>query len=286
MIGIGVAALVIGAASIEARYYAYGLSTVRPVRKRVTAADASRLRGFAEAVSFETTDGLTLRGDYVAPKNGVVVVLCHGLFDNRMHFLFEAQALARHGYGSLLFDWRAHGESDGSLSTWGDREQRDLDAAITFAIGRAPQTKIATLGFSIGATAVYLEAAHDPRVRAMIVEAIWPSIDDEMTDKAGAFGWVWRVPVVSAMKRAGVDFSHLRPTDHASALGARPKLFITGGEDSDTPVAVVERVMAVTPEPKELWVVPHATHGAYASVAPIDYEHVLVAFLDAAFGVK
>ncbi len=276
--------LVIGAlgiADVSVRYARLGSSWVHPTRKVVTADERARAERIAEPIAFRSDD-LTLRGDYVAPKNGVVVVMCHGLFENRMHFLFEAEMLARHGYGALFFDGRAHGDSDGTVATWGDREQRDLEAAIDFASERSG-AKIATLGFSIGASTVFLEATHDARVRAVIVEAIWTSLDDEIVDKTRPYGIFARVPAALAMKHAGLDFSNVRPLDHASALGNRPKLFITGTNDEDTPVPIVERVMEAAPEPKEMWIVLGAKHGTYTTVMPDEYERVVIGFLDHAF---
>jgi pimeloyl-ACP methyl ester carboxylesterase len=278
-LGLGVVTIV---TVIEARYYRHGLSLVHPVRKPVTAAEHARTHTFAEDVSFETSDGVTLRGDYVPSKNGIVVVMCHGLFENRMHFLFETEMLTRHGYGALFFDWRAHGDSDGALSTWGYLEQLDLESAITFAMSRE-DAKIVTLGFSIGATTVYLEATHDARVRAIIIEAIWPTIEEEMRDKMTTLGFISYEPTVMAMQRAGLDFSKVRPIDHAAQLGARPKLFITGSADTDTPVAIMRRVVDATPEPKQLWVVPGAQHGTYTADAPAEYERVVIDFLEHAF---
>jgi alpha-beta hydrolase superfamily lysophospholipase len=263
----------------EVRYYRYGLSIVHPARLIATQAERDRARTLGGAdVSFES-QGTTLRGTFFAPKNGAVVVMAHGLTEQRFRWLDDVDALARHGYGAFIYDARAHGESGGDTATWGDLEQRDVRAAIDFVAARAQ--KIATAGFSVGASAVYLEAASDDRVRAIVIEALWTSLDDEMEAKAGTRGFVSHYPVMLAMKRqAGVDFSRVRPIDHASELGARPKLFITGSEDSDTPALVMQRIVDATPDPKRLWIVPRATHGSYAKTAPADYERTLIDFLD------
>ncbi len=275
------AALAFGAYQLV-RYYRFGSSLVHPPRVRPTEPELARARRIATDVTFETSDGLHLRGDYVAPRNGVVVVLAHALGTNRMHFLFEAEMLARHGYGALFYDARAHGESDGDVCTWGQDEQRDVEAAVGYALAHGA-THVATLGFSIGSTAVLLEAAHDPRVGAVIVEAIWPTIEDEMNDKAGGRGWISHAPAVLAMKRAGIHFDELRVIDHLGALGSRPKLFIEGTANCDTPIAINQKVVDAAPEPKQLWLAPGAEHGGYAKAAPAEYERVVVDFLDCAF---
>jgi uncharacterized protein len=271
------AVLAIVSAIEELRYYRYGLAQLHPARRPIEAEERKRAGRFSEEVTFQTSDGLSLRGNFAAPRNGAVVVMVHGLGQNRMHFLAVAEMLARHGYGALFYDSRAHGDSDGDLATWGVAEQRDVEAAVAFASARAD--KVVTLGFSVGTTAVFFEATHDPRVRAVILEAIWPDIDDEMTSKAGGRGAFSRYPAVLAMKRS-IDFSRVRPVDHAAELGARPKLFIAGSNDDDTPPAVMQRVVDASPDPKRFWIVPGAKHGEYAATAPVEYERVVIDFLD------
>ena len=68
-----------------------------------------------ESVIFPSTDGLSLAGWFIFPKNeignGAAIILCHGYGSTRAEMLPVATILARHGYGALLFDFRAHGES-------------------------------------------------------------------------------------------------------------------------------------------------------------------------------
>ncbi len=275
------AALLIVSVIEEVRYYRYGLSVVHPARRVATQAERVRARGLGgEDVSFES-QGTTLRGTFFAPTNGAVVVMAHGLGEDRFRWLDDVEILERHGYGALIYDARAHGESGGDTATWGDLEERDVRAAIDFVMPRA--TKIATAGFSVGSSAVFLEAAGDARVRAIVIEALWPSLDEEMEAKAGRRGFFSHAPVMLAMKRMGhIDFSRVRPIDHAVELGARPKLFIGGSEDSDTPAPIMQRIADATPDPKRLWIVPGATHGSYLKAAPAEYERTLIEFLDRA----
>ncbi len=280
--GLGLAAALV---ALEARYYRGASALCHPARKHVTAevrrATLARLPTL-EDVSFTTSDGLTLRGFYVPAKNGATVVMGHGLGDNRMHMLPGVEMLARHGYGALFFDWRAHGESDGDVSTWSDREQLDFSAAIDFAARRPDVTggRIAGLGFSIGASTVALVAARDTRVRAVILEAVYPSFEQEVRDKMGTRGILSLWPARLAMRRAGIDADHIRPIDHIAEIHPRPILEIAGTLDTDTSVRVATAVFERAAEPKRLWVVEGAAHGEYETVAPVEFERVMTAFLD------
>jgi fermentation-respiration switch protein FrsA (DUF1100 family) len=196
--------------------------------------------------------------------------------------------LARHGYGSLFFDWRAHGESEGDISTWSDHEQRDFAAAVGFVLHRPEVVdgRVAGLGFSVGASTVAVGAAADPRVRAVVLEAVFPSFADEMKNKMSKFGPVSLWPTELAARQAGVDFDHIRPVDRVAEISPRPLLIIAGSVDHDTPLPFARRVFDAASQPKELWVVDGADHGQCWTVAAAEYESVLVDFLDRAFSLR
>ncbi|MEP6988583.1 MAG: alpha/beta hydrolase, partial [Chloroflexota bacterium] len=65
-------------------------------------------------VSFVGGDNLTLRGWYIPPQNGTIILLLHGYFSDRTSMVFQAHYLTQAGYGVLLYDERGAGESDGS----------------------------------------------------------------------------------------------------------------------------------------------------------------------------
>ena len=109
------------------------LDSLQPTRVPVTAADrahALQRLGPFEDVQFTTADGVTLRGWYKPARNGAAVIFVHGGGNNRLWFLPEAAALVRSGFGVLLFDSRANGESAGALQSWGDHEPADARAAL------------------------------------------------------------------------------------------------------------------------------------------------------------
>lgn len=284
---IALGVLVLAAVALELDFALRGYRMCHPPRSHVTAADVALARSrlpTIEDVAFRTSDGLTLRGFYVPSKNGAVVVMGHGLMANRMYYLPDVEMLARHGYGALFFDWRDHGESDGDVSTWSDREQEDLRAAVGYAASRPDVVdgRIATMGFSVGASTAAMEATTDSRVHAVILEAVFSSFSDEMDVKVGRLGFVTRWPAMAVLRAYGLDPDHIRPLDHIGEISPRPVLFVTGTRDDDTPVPVVEAVYARASWPKRLFIVDGANHGKYENVDPGGCERVFVEFLDEA----
>lgn len=241
-----------------------------------------------EDVSLVTADGLTLRGWYVPSQNGAAVVLGHGHAANRTQLLPEAGILAYRGYGVLLFDWRAHGESEGDTTTLGDREIQDLDAAVGFVAARAEvdPERIGALGFSMGAATVTLGAARDPRLRAVVIEAAYPTLKEQVAFFFRAVPLAGPIATLWGQREAGGDLDAARPVDEICGISPRPVLLIYGTDDGEVPPGSAEAMFAAACEPKALWLVEGAGHGGYIEVAPQEYERRLVAFFDEALSPR
>jgi pimeloyl-ACP methyl ester carboxylesterase len=259
-------------------------------------AEAFRVVPDLRDVTMHTSDGLTLRGWLSPGTRHAVVILIHGQGGDRSQLLPEALVLSRHGYGFLAYDSRAHGESDGDRTTWGDGERRDVAAALDLLMatpqldprlseGWTSPPSVALLGFSIGGTTATLVAARDPRVRAVIANPVWTSLEDEVRSKSGRLAFLTEPLALFALRHGGIDVDAVRPIDHVADIAPRPLLLIAGTQDRDTPVVAMQRMFDAARSPKSLWVVPGAGHGESLKTAPAEYEARVVAFLDSALGV-
>ena len=75
-------------------------------------------------VKFEGGDGLRMSGWEVPSQNGVIIILLHGYGGNRVNMLWHAKQLVKAGYGVLLYDERASGESEGTRRSFGWEDPR------------------------------------------------------------------------------------------------------------------------------------------------------------------
>lgn len=233
-------------------------------------------------VKLTTSDGVAIRGWYAPSRNTAAVILGHGWGGQRASLLREARALADNGYGVLLFDWRAHGESGGSRTTWGVDEQRDLEAALDFLTSRADvdPTRIGAFGFSMGGMIIAQVATRDPRLRAVVLEGTFSSLEDELRHDEGRWGWWSGTVAVWTLRRAGVLLDRERPIDALCRISPRPLLVIVGTADRDLPVPVARRMYRAACEPKSLWIIPGATHHSYDERGGTDRERRLVDFFE------
>src|SRR5512135_1332685 len=94
-----------------------------------------------ETVTFASSDGTRLNGWWIPAANArAVLILCHGMSAHRAQMLSWAEWLCKAGFSLLLFDFRALGESEGSLSTMGLHEAHDVVASVDYVKSR-PDTQ-------------------------------------------------------------------------------------------------------------------------------------------------
>jgi len=241
-----------------------------------------------ERVSFRTPDGLTLKGWVIpaAEETDRTLLVCHGWGDNKGDALRRFYFLARR-YNLLMFDSRAHGESEGRTSTIGCLEALDFDAALGFFREAYPRwtSRLGVVGLSMGAAmAIRGMAAHDA-FRCAVLESPFESFNDVVRQftrssyRLPAFPFAWLV-LLFVRLRLGRDPEPSSPAHHIGRMPAKPLFFIAGGRDSWMPLPVTRRLFAAAREPKELWVIPEATHGHCRETAGPEYERRIVDFLE------
>jgi fermentation-respiration switch protein FrsA (DUF1100 family) len=262
---------------------------VHPTRERLTETPISRGL-FFEEVGFATSDGIQLRGWFVPSRaSKAAVILGHGFTRSRQELLDVAAMLNRGCYNVLLFDWRAHGESDGERSTFGLDEVKDLAAAVRYIASRpeVDQERIGVLGSSMGAAIAIRGAAVLPQIKAVVSDSPFPTLEETIevgVRRRGPLGvWPLRPLVVALGSQAmGIDPDLVRPVDEIGDISPRPVLILHGGEDDLLPEDTGSRLYAAAAAPKSLWYVPEGTHARLASSHPLEYERRVVSFFDAA----
>jgi fermentation-respiration switch protein FrsA (DUF1100 family) len=237
-------------------------------------------------VTFTTADGLALHGWFIPSQNGATVIVGHGLGGHRA--LIPSVILARNGYGVLAFDWRAHGESDGDLCTFGYLEVRDVEGAMAWLRAQpgVDPERIGMLGESMGAVTAIRAAAQMPAIKAVVADSPYPSLEEGMRNAwtgtgLPAFPFV---PLQIAMGewQTGLSLDAMQPLEQVGAISPRPILFLAGGLDPITGPDAGQRYYAAAGEPKELWFEPDLGHIGFWRIYPEEYERRVVDFFEAA----
>ena len=238
-----------------------------------------------EAVAFETSDGLTLRGWYVPSQNGAAVAVMHGSGGARTRPLAHVRMLIRNGYGVLVFDVRGHGESDGGGMALGWGAHPDAAAAAAFLESRddVEPGRVGLLGVSMGAEIAITSAAEDDSFSAIVADG--PSGRTFADARQSEFPAVTKFleyggAVVAEYTTAALSRTMPPPALTELSPGVQePTLYVASGT-VDFERTLVSKIAERSGGPHELWVVQGAGHTEGLKKFPDEYEERVIGFLD------
>jgi pimeloyl-ACP methyl ester carboxylesterase len=216
-------------------------------------------------------------------RGGGVILLVHSIRSNRVEMLSRAKFLNAQGYGVLLVDLQAHGETPGERITFGIRESEDVEAAVAYLRENFPSERIAAIGVSLGAAAIML-ARHPLRLDAVVLESLHPTIEEAVENRLrlhlGNFGPLFSPLLLWQLSyRLDIPPEALNPITRMGDLDA-PLLLISGTDDRHTTVAETRRLFEAARQPKEMWIVPGGGHFNMHAYAGREYEDRILDFLE------
>jgi len=288
--------------------------SLHPARRALTPelvaeADVVFRRDNAYRIPFDVraSDGVLLRGWLVQPNPQALarsafhdppknsprdwVLLFHGVSDNRVGDLGVADLLLGAGYGVVMMDSRAHGESEGDLATYGWKEREDVRAVVANLENKVTPKCVFAFGVSMGAGIALQAAAAEPRITAVAAEAPFSNFREASYDYAGFHRspWLGRILFRSVVEAgfiatrnlAGFGAADVSPVD---SVAQRPFSILLIGDADDVviPLRHQRLIYSRAIGAKELWIVPGAAHASAMGVAPKEYEHRVLSFFSAA----
>lgn len=201
-----------------------------------------------------------------------VFVVAHGFTGSWRRPAVGAVLDGLRAHGAVIgFDFRGHGASTG-LSTVGDREVRDLEAAVGWA-RRLGYRRVVTVGFSMGGSVVLRHAALYDGVAAVVAvsaPARWYYRDtppmrrvhfaiERRTGRAVA-----RFVLRTRISARTWDPVPLAPFEAAAAIAPTPLLVVHGDSDPYFPLDHPRQIHAAAGAPKDLWIEPGLGHAENA----------------------
>lgn len=246
-----------------------------------------------QEVSLVSSDGTPLKGWFVpSPRSrDVTLLICHGRGGCRSTMLASTASLAsRGGYNLFYLDFRNHGESGGTLTSFGRWEMADLEAAMAWLRREKPDAsrRLGLHGVSMGAAVGLLTASHRTEIAAIAAESSFSSLFRSIVRYGRLFyrlpRWMSPYTLLWVVLRLGFNPEPYSPERCIARIAPRPVFLLQGGADVRMPPAEGETLFARAGEPKTLWTVPGADHAGLWEAAGREYEDRLRAFFDGVFG--
>jgi pimeloyl-ACP methyl ester carboxylesterase len=256
----------------------YAQSVAHPVRSPVRTMPADLGLPYKD-VSFKTADGLTLHGWYIPSQNGAAIIAAHGIGGNRTGCLELAQVLVQEGYGVLLFDLRAHGESEGDTTTYGGA---DVQAAAVYLKGQddVDPDRIGAFGVSLGGLVVVQAAADSQDIRAVVADGAAPATFSDLPRPGILAHWLdlpFQWTTFQVWKHEGVNVSAVPITEAVAEIAPRPVLLISGAR-SRFERDLQLKIYAAAGEPKTLFEIAEAGHTGGWAAQPGEYREKVLTF--------
>ena len=246
-----------------------------------------------EDLTIRSADGILIKGWYVPPQEtpGAVVVLLHGARGDRRGTAWHAGRLIEAGYGVVMYDQRALGESTGERVSFGWLDPPDLLAITDHLAGRPevdPQ-RIGVVGLSGGAH-IALNTAHiDPaRFAALWLDGLEAQrIEDFPTAEnlGERFATLINGQILTMME---FHLGREAPPPFSEILVSlqEPRITLIAGGLTDFEVRVHRIYARIAPENVSTWVIDEAWHLGGPQAAPDEYSRRMLAFFDEILGAS
>lgn len=194
-----------------------------------------------------TEDGIRIHGWYAQAEHAkATFVISHGNGGNISYLYPLLRALQRHGYNTLMYDYRGYGRSEGSPDEEGI--YKDCRAALDYArsLPGVDSSRMFLWGTSLGG-AVSVEVATQRQVTGLILESTFTSAKD-VAKELYPF-----LPVQFFLR------TKLNSIEKIKTLRL-PVLIIHGSDDTIIPRSFGYRLFEAANEPKEFYEIPGADH--------------------------
>lgn len=259
--------------------------TRKQKQKAISAPDQYNL--LYNEISFTTSDRLLLRGWWIPATNSTrTIIFLHGYAGSCDPDLKYVPAFHEKGFNVLLFDFRAHGRSEGNLTSVGVLEKRDCLAAITFA-KRQGSLSIGLLGFSMGGRVALLTAPESDEIKAVISDGsparLLTAFAAELHSKGLPMFLTSLIAFLielGASLRTRNNLFVQEPLYQAGRLKGLPVLFIHGDHDPYTRIGELERMVQAAGEKAECWRIAQAGHRDADLFCADEYLERITAFFE------
>lgn len=263
--------------------------------------EASNFNLTATELVLTTTDGFDIAAYEVFAENPkAVVILISGIHNPSVTSFFgHARLLQEKGYASILYDMRAHGDSEGDTICLGYKEVLDTKAVVDYITSseKYKEVPIVVFGVSMGGATAINSIGEIEEIDGVISSSAYASWEDAFYDNMllmGApmgYAWIQR-PFVKLYTnfKYGFGTANITPEKEIKKLGDRPALLMHSKGDTQVPYESFTRIMKNAPKHVETWIREGDMHfivkeeDFFKPENDAAYEQKVIGFLEEHFG--
>ncbi len=217
----------------------------------------------ASRITLQTEDGLSIAAWTVVPEDPkATVILLSGIQNPSVTGFFGyAKMLRDNGYGSLLIEMRAHGESEGDEIQFGMSEYLDVKAGVAYLTEQYGDLPAVVWGTSMGGATAINAMGEIPELDGLISASAYSSLPDMFCDSMELMGMPRAVTVLQkpfvhlyCLFTYGREMTRINPLNEIQKLNGRPALLMHSTADSQVPYVNLERILAKTNQPVQTFV--------------------------------
>lgn len=247
------------------------------------------LRNHYKKIELNTKDSLTLVGYLIESKvhqpKGTMILL-HGIGDNKESQIGLAEYLSANGYNTIIFDLRAHGQSEGKYCTYGYYEKFDVKEFINKAEKEVIDLQnVGIIGTSLGGAIAIQSMATDSRIKCGVIVSTFSSLNEIVYDYMKRMlhiplKFVSDMALNEAGKIAKFPPKEINPINYASKI-EQPILLIHGSNDDRINIQNGKNIYSkIKSRDKLFYEVKNAGHNDIGKVGGIKYRSEILNFLD------
>lgn len=240
----------------------------------------ANLKSSVEKLNLKTEDNLVLSGLMInRPESNGILLICHGYKQSKEHFIALADLFKE--YTVVLFDLRAHGDSEGKDVSFGYHEYKDVCAVLNFIRkdARCNNKKLYGLGISMGAASLAHAASRGNSFDALVLDSCFSVIDFEVVSnfiKIPRF--LFSIGKFLFKRIKGVDIDSIKPASYLSSISC-PIMIIHSKADEKVDISHAHELYSKILCPMKSLVLCEGSHGIIFRHNPEFYKATIIEFL-------
>lgn len=246
----------------------------------------------SESIEVLGIGAIKLKGYWIKSKLDTkkgIIIFIHGIGSCKEHGLGVAKLLSEQGIETIVFDGRAHGESDGEFTTYGFYEKKDISKIVDWIKAKNENINIGIWGNSLGGAIALQALAYDNRIKFGVIESTFTEMDQVVYDysKKMMKGIIIKPISDYALRRAG-EIANFDPDQVKPILSVKkiqqPVLIAHGDADQNIDVTHGKQLYEnLKSEDKEIIIVEDGGHIDLATQGGVSYTKKLMTFINKYF---